>query len=406
MVSADSEISKPQLRNVISSRMVVFVVFFDLFIQFPIVAPYARELGASPSYVGVIMAAYSATNLFGNIITGRLVDFFGRKIPIILGAVVTSIALLGYAAATSPLILLLSRVVHGFASSSLTPGSFAMLGDISPSNRRASVMGLSGAFVAIAAIIGPPFAGIGKDYFGTEFVFVFGSMLMAFSGLIFWILSTETGYSDTRGGGQGLTKFFSESNPLNVFNRGLGLACIAVLAFTIGLGNLVTQLPLTLESLELSSSVASSVFTVYALTAMLMMITPIRTLSDKYNRILFLNLGLVTMGLGIGVLGFYPGIVGAFLGMAIYGLGFGILFPAATALVVDSTLVENRGLGFGIFYGVYSAGVVIGSLMSGILTDIYGDNSGIPFIISAFVVLSVSTPSFLSAFRRNLSSKE
>ena len=154
MVSADSEISKPQLRNIISSRMVVFVVFFDLFIQFPIVAPYARELGASPSYVGVIMAAYSATNLFGNIITGRLVDFFGRKIPIILGAVVTSIALLGYAAATSPLVLLLSRVVHGFASSSLTPGSFAMLGDISPSNRRASVMGLSGAFVAIAAIIG------------------------------------------------------------------------------------------------------------------------------------------------------------------------------------------------------------------------------------------------------------
>ncbi len=397
MVSADSEISKPQLRNIISSRMVVFVVFFDLFIQFPIVAPYARELGASPSYVGVIMAAYSATNLFGNIITGRLVDFFGRKIPIILGAVVTSIALLGYAAATSPLVLLLSRVVHGFASSSLTPGSFAMLGDISPSNRRASVMGLSGAFVAIAAIIGPPFAGIGKDYFGTDFVFIVGSILMAFAGLIFWILSTETVYSDPRGGGQGLKKFFSESN---VFNRGLGLACIAVLAFTIGLGNLVTQLPLALESLELSSSVASSVFTVYALTAMLMMVTPIRTLSDKYSRTLFLNLGLVTMGLGIGVLGFYPGIVGAFLGMAIYGLGFGILFPAATALVVDSTLVENRGLGFGIFYGVYSAGVVIGSLMSGVLTDIYGDNSGIPFIISACVVLIVSTPSFLSAFSR------
>jgi len=400
MVSIDSEISKPQLRNAISSRMVIFIVFFDLFIQFPIVAPYARELGASASYVGVIMAAYSATNLFGNIITGRLIDFLGRKTPIILGAVVSSVALLGYAAATSPLILLLSRVVHGFASSSLTPGSFAMLGDISPSNRRASVMGLSGAFVAVAAIIGPPFAGIGKDYFGTEFVFIVGSMLMAFSGLIFWILSTETVYSDTRDGTQRFKRFFSELNLSNIFNRGLALACIAVLAFTIGLGSLVTQLPLTLESLELSSSVAGSVFTIYALTAMLMMVTPIRKLSDKYNRIIFLNVGLVTMGLGIGVLGFSPNISGAFLGMSIYGLGFGVLFPAATALVVDSTLVENRGLGFGIFYGVYSAGVVVGSLMSGILTDIYGDNSGIPFIISACVVFVVAIPSFLSVFRR------
>lgn len=90
--------------------MIIFVAFFDLFIQFPIVAPYARDLGASASYVGVIMAAYSATNLIGNIVTGRLVDFLGRQAPIIIGAFITSIALLGYAASSTPIILLISRV--------------------------------------------------------------------------------------------------------------------------------------------------------------------------------------------------------------------------------------------------------------------------------------------------------
>ena len=399
MVLADNVLVKSQLRNIISSRMIIFVAFFDLFIQFPIVAPYARDLGASASYVGVIMAAYSATNLIGNIITGRLVDFLGRQTPIIMGAFVTSIALLGYAASTTPFILLISRFVHGFASSSLTPGSFAMLGDSSPDNRRASVMGRSGAFVAVAAVLGPPLAGIGKDYFGTNFVFVTGSILMAMAGIIFWILSVETINSDKRTAPLELRKFFSQSSSLRIFNKGLILACVSVLAFTIGLGGLVTQLPLALASLDLPSSVSGSVFMVYALAAMVMMVTPIRSLSDRYNRTLFLNVGLITMSIGIATIGLYPGIWGALLGMVIYGIGFGILFPAATALVVDSTLVESRGFGFGIFYGVYSAGVVIGSLMSGILTDAYGDSSGIPFILSAIVVISVSMPSLLSGFR-------
>jgi MFS family permease len=399
MVLTDSGLLKPQLRNIISSRMIIFVAFFDLFIQFPIVAPYARDLGASASYVGVIMAAYSATNLIGNIVTGRLVDFLGRQTPIVIGAFITSIALLGYAASSTPLILLISRVVHGFASSSLTPGSFAMLGDSSPANRRASVMGRSGAFVAVAAVLGPPLAGIGKDYFGTDFVFVAGSILMAVAGLIFWILSVETINSDRRSDSLDFRKFFSNAGSSKILNRGLILACVSVLAFTIGLGGLVTQLPLALASLDLSSSVSGSVFMVYALAAMVMMVTPIRSLSDRYNRTLFLNIGLITMSTGIATIGLYPGIWGAFLGMTIYGVGFGILFPAATALVVDSTLIESRGFGFGIFYGVYSAGVVIGSLMSGILTDVYGDSSGIPFILSAGVVLAVSIPSFLSGFR-------
>ena len=396
---ADNVLVKSQLRNIISSRMIIFVAFFDLFIQFPIVAPYARDLGASASYVGVIMAAYSATNLIGNIITGRLVDFLGRQTPIIMGAFVTSIALLGYAASTTPFILLISRFVHGFASSSLTPGSFAMLGDSSPDNRRASVMGRSGAFVAVAAVLGPPLAGIGKDYFGTNFVFVTGSILMAMAGIIFWILSVETINSDKRTAPLEVRQFFSQSSSLRIFNKGLILACVSVLAFTIGLGGLVTQLPLALASLDLSSSVSGSVFMVYALAAMVMMVTPIRSLSDRYNRTLFLNIGLITMSIGIAIIGLYPGIWGALLGMVIYGIGFGILFPAATALVVDSTLVESRGFGFGIFYGVYSAGVVIGSLMSGILTDVYGDSSGIPFILSAMVVIFVAMPSLLSGFK-------
>ena len=47
---------------------VVLVGFFDTFAQFPVVAPYARSLGAAPDAVGLVVAVYSATNLIGNLL--------------------------------------------------------------------------------------------------------------------------------------------------------------------------------------------------------------------------------------------------------------------------------------------------------------------------------------------------
>ena len=51
-----------------AGRLVIAVAFLDLFIQFPVVAPYARSIGASASLVGLIVGIYSATNLVGNLL--------------------------------------------------------------------------------------------------------------------------------------------------------------------------------------------------------------------------------------------------------------------------------------------------------------------------------------------------
>ena len=50
-----------------AARLVVLAVFLDLFVQFPTIAPFAEGLGASAALVGIIVAAYSVTNLFGNL---------------------------------------------------------------------------------------------------------------------------------------------------------------------------------------------------------------------------------------------------------------------------------------------------------------------------------------------------
>ena len=56
--------------------------------------------------------------------------------------------------------------------------------------------------------------------------------------------------------------------------------------------------------------------------------------------------------------------------MAIFGCGYGLISPASSALLSRSTSSENRGLGFGFYYAIYSVGVLVGSFLSGLITDL------------------------------------
>ena len=73
--------------------------------------------------------------------------------------------------------------------------------------------------------------------------------------------------------------------------------------------------------------------------------------------------------------------------MAVFGLGYGLVFPAATAMVTESAGSARRGMAFGVFYAVYSLGVAIGSAGSGRLAGFYEDFMGLPFFVAAVVVL-------------------
>jgi hypothetical protein len=53
-----------------AARLVVFVAFFDLFAQLPIVAPFARQLGADPLVTSITVASYDASLDWEN--SGRL----------------------------------------------------------------------------------------------------------------------------------------------------------------------------------------------------------------------------------------------------------------------------------------------------------------------------------------------
>ena len=368
-----------------AARLVVFAAFFDLFVQFPTIAPYASEsLGASATLVGVIVAAYSFTNLFGNLGAGYILDRWGRRSPMLLGMAITTVAVFSYSLVQTPEQMMVARAVHGIGAAVLAPGAFSIIGDRTPSDRWGRAMGLTGALIAVAALIGPPAAGILRDLWGANVVFYVDCAFILITMIAFLLITRDAS----------LTPPAEESaqpasqREWRTRKPALWSAYAAAFAITVGIGALVTHLPLMLEEQGETAARSGYSFGIYALVAMLVMASPISRVGDRYGRFGPLMLGLIGVAAGLALLGVLKGYGGVVAGMAVFGLGYGLVFPAATALVAGANGAGRRGMAFGVFYAVYSFGVVVGASGSGRLAAISDDLVGLPFLVAAAVVLA------------------
>ncbi len=367
-----------------AARLVVFAAFFDLFVQFPTIAPYAESLGASAALVGVIVAAYSFTNLFGNLGAGFILDRWGRRTPMLLGMVITVIAVFSYSLVQTPEQMMAARAVHGIGAAVLAPGAFSIIGDRTAADRWGRAMGITGALIAVAALIGPPAAGILRDIWGANVVFYVDSAFILITLVAFLIIARDGTPSVHE----------SESDPAAAQREdtrrspSLWAAYAAAFVITVGIGALVTHLPLMLEEQGETAARSGYSFGIYALVAMLVMASPISRAGDRYGRFGPMMLGLVGIAIGLALLGVLEGYGGVVAGMAVFGLGYGLVFPAATALVASATGADRRGMAFGVFYAVYSLGVVVGASGSGRLASLSDDLVGLPFLVAAAVVVA------------------
>ena len=370
--------------NILVARLVVAVAFLDLFMQFPVIAPFARSLGASASMTGIIVAAYSLTNLGGNITAGFLLDRLGRSAPVQAGLLLTALALLGYVLASSPAHLLAARLAHGLSAAILAPGAFAMIGDASEPGSRMRLMGRSSASIAAAAVIGPLIAASLGNAVSYDAVFLLSASLMLLVFIAFLIASRSASRPLAR----------EDQGPADQREAGrvnyprLLIAYTAALSMTIGLGGLVAHLPTWLTEQGQSASASGVPFTTFALIGMAIMASPLVSMGEQRGRLLSLVAGLLLISGGMLLLSALQGMVGAVAGMAVFGGGFGLLFPTMTAIVAEAASPKTRGRAFGVFYAVYSLGVVIGSVSSGSLAGIYGDASAAPFLLGMTATLA------------------
>ncbi|ANU16177.1 MFS transporter [Planococcus maritimus] len=368
--------------------LIIFFAFFDLFAQLPIISPFAVSLGAGPFLAGLAVGMYSLSNTIGNIISGIFSDRKGPFAILLAGLAATSAALFAYNLADGPYSLLAVRFVHGLAAGLTVPAAFTYLANRTDHSRRGKNAAISGAFVGLAAIIGPAYGAI---YTGQgsvpETMAATGSLIGLLAIAAFLLLRTHRVNKKKENSAAKRQAFH--------WNPGLYRSFSGAFFLMFSQGVLAYMLPLKVESLSLPSQLSGLLLSAFGLSAILVFLLPINRLFDAVRPIITLVLGFSVMGASLFALANISTEPLLYAAMCAYGFGFALLFPSINSLLIDATEYASRGRAYGYFYALFSIGVVAGSGVTGALA--LSADSG--FLFSGSLLLLVALANWLTLKR-------
>lgn len=340
---------------------IVFFAFFDLFAQLPVMSTFAVSVGATPFIAGVAIAIYSLSNTFGNILSGVWTDKIGPYRILLVGLLLSSVSLMSYHIVDHPTTLLVVRVVHGFVAGLIVPAAFTLSANLTAANRQGKKVALTGSFVGLAAILGPAFSGILASRTSVPAVFSFVALygvMVAFLTLFVMRSSrlTERPSDDE-------SHVTSHGLQRDVFK-----AYVGAFLLMFSQGALAYLLPLYVQTLGYDSRLSGTLLSTFGVVAVLVFILPTNRLFDRLEPTKLAAFGIGILGISQLLIGSSTSAMALYGVLAVYGLGFAILFPAINTLLIRATTRTNRGKSYGYFYAFFSLGTVVGSAFLGWIT--------------------------------------
>ncbi|WP_127491777.1 MFS transporter [Paenibacillus glycanilyticus] len=150
----------------LKNRGALLILMFNLLLVFtgiglviPIMPKFMETLGITGGIVGLLVAAFSLTQLLFSPLAGRLSDKFGRKRMIVIGMLVFAVSEAMFGFAESSVLLFVSRLLGGISAAMIMPAVMAYAADITTKEERASGMGFINAAITTGFIIGPGIGG-------------------------------------------------------------------------------------------------------------------------------------------------------------------------------------------------------------------------------------------------------
>ncbi|WP_247747325.1 MFS transporter [Alkalihalobacillus sp. BA299] len=357
--------------------IIIAVAFIDTFSQLPIISPFAVSVGASPLLVGIIIGMYSFSNMLGNILAGIWIDRIGSRRILSLGMLLVGVILFFYSTVSNPYQLLTVRFFHGFAGGFIVPAAFTYLGSRGNREEKGKTMAFSGAGVGIAAIIGPALGAIVSGKLGYEGLFYFVSSVMLAFGVITAIFLKEKSKISTE-------EMASKPFTFPKLKR-LVLAYLSIFLLLYTLGLLTYLLPFKVDELHGKSEITGLLLSFFGLIAISLFILPTNKLFDQWKKTNLMKSGLIVIAIALIFLSISFALWHLFIAMAIYGIGFALIFPSTSASVIEFSKENERGKAFGLFYACFSLGVIFGSFTAGLMPFL----PTYQFLIGALFVMTV-----------------
>jgi len=377
----------------------VFLSFIDNFALLPVIGPRAQQLGGTPLLVGFAIAAYSLANLAFDPIGGALADRFGRRRVVMVSLIISPAAIAIYAFANSLPLFLIARLIHGASGGALAAALFALLGDAAPVGRRGRTLGRAGALIGIAAVVGPASAAIISAVAGATMVFLGVAVLIAVGLLIVLPLLPET-----------LAPRASAAATPGAWRRILAdpqlrIALVAIFGLEAAVGSVTGFIKDGLitralaegrdqaGALRYAAGASGGLFTIFGVIAIAIMLSRVADRVDHRGPFGISLVGLGALAGALTLLAVSPTLTVDLIAMVLYGVGYGLIFPAAAGAVAIASAPGERGRANGALNLSFDIGISAGPILGGLLATLFvgltAFAGGLTLVVVAAILLPV-----------------
>ncbi|MHA0856476.1 MFS transporter [Paenibacillus sp. CMAA1364] len=357
----------------------LFLAFFDLHAQYPILTPFAVSLGATPVFIGWVVGIYALTHLPGNIIAGKVIDRHGSRPYIIFSLISAGIILLLQAYIQFPFQLLILRAISGFVLAFLSPACLALLASLSKDPvTQGKYMSGHGVIHTLASILSPAAGALIVANLGYSITFLsLGWLLIATGAFAMFSVPKSLGVSKDASGRS------RDSIPFGPFTQPV-VSSISLRYYTLPFvascaqGILFFEIPLRNTDISgvMSTGILFSVVSLGALTTLCLLFL------NRYSPMKRVVSGIFLMACCFFTLAAFPQIPIVVI-LFIMGSSKGIIFPAMASLFIKLSGGSHLGRVFAYQSIAMSLGSFVGPVTSGQLRDQFS-----PYFI-AFLILMI-----------------
>ena len=356
------------------NKKIFGTLFFSIFatitgvgIVVPLLPIYARDLGASGLYIGLIFGSFPLSRTFFLPYFGRLSDKKGRKPFIVIGLFTYALISLVFILSHSVASLIVLRFIQGITSALILPVTQAYVGDITPKGREGFTMGVFNVSIFLGLSIGPLIGGWVHDRFNLQATFV----CMAFLALIGFLSSllllppTRSERSLSRKNGLiSWAQLLQDKELIGLFLfRFTHLACIGII---------LGFLPVYVDSAFSLSSSSIGILVMPGIFVSGLMQIPMGFLADRVNRNLMIITGGLITGIAIFLFEWAGGFWDLFFDNVLFGLGGSISMPALMAIaLIKGNNTKAMGSVMALMTVAHSMGMFVGPILAGLVMDIF-----------------------------------
>ena len=171
-----------------------FSLFFAFYVLTPLLPLYLSEhFGATKDLIGLVLSGYTITALLFRPFSGYVVDSFPRKTVLMISFGLFAIFFAGYLAASTLLLFMIVRTLHGGPFGMLTTANATAAIDVLPSSRRTEGIGYYGLSNNLAMALAPTI-GIFIYQLTSSFEFLFWLALIV--ACLGWLVDSRVTFSE------------------------------------------------------------------------------------------------------------------------------------------------------------------------------------------------------------------